>query len=691
MIQSIKQNEFGKSKYEVLLAVMVVAAIFALGIMASFFPGIPGTSSNPLQFSSNQITGAVTGVPSGNPDTRFITTAYYIADVTEFSDWCKPDTCRPNLGSTEACNVKNKGAYEAGMCNGQLSINGKFYSAAYPKNLKITEADTIATGGNLPKTASGKIPTPHRTIAVNSKQGTACYIPRGYFVYIKLPDVDGKANPWTGWYVAEDTGSAFEGKCKIDIFVGAGKDNLNAALKYISRKNPEVWVCGQDGSDCAAQTEQIQQELGTYSISPDFRTQYPYTIDVYGSIKEFADMIIERCKDYPMWCTNKATEDYNRQNQLTKNKMQIYTGDNFEKYCAKDDYPSFQNYAEQVVDCMNNEQQDCLCDVKIEDKYDDGTFTYSFSNSDTASLLTLYNSSLDLSKIQLKTMNLNGKFVGYRMDSNNFALASWTGSPSLEYNTQMSKADPKYFRGSIHLHGIDDNDLQAIKAQYSKISSDFTVLENSKIDTLRFYKENLNDLSLTNPQYAGKQMCKPVKHNFRFCTVPEQTLPVLKKSNLGSPVDVVERQVPIMFDLSFPDPAPLPVTDLEASFDMISGNIKLSWHVPKFYENLEPIMDVDHYELYCSNAEFNAENRPAIPENVSQDPNALTMPFFMETSISHCTIDGNYQDLSLVGALNQANPSSPAMQYYVMAVPVDAAGNVDYAKNGVIQAQSSLI
>ena len=91
---------------------------------------------------------------------------------------------------------------------GTGTYGGKFYSFS---------GGVLRDDPWLAKPSNTMFEQPHQTIAVNPSLGQAGYIPYGSRVYIDF----GANNEWDGWYLAEDTGSAFKCCPKIDIFIGA--------------------------------------------------------------------------------------------------------------------------------------------------------------------------------------------------------------------------------------------------------------------------------------------------------------------------------------------------------------------------------------------------------------------------------------------------------------------------------------
>jgi 3D (Asp-Asp-Asp) domain-containing protein len=160
--------------------------------------------------------GSASGAPGIPMDVQV--TMYYTADCSDFSSWTT--TNGRYSGSYENCKVPNKGFYEDVKCEGSGYCNGNYY--AY-NTIGITEALSKPLGAE-PKTSIGTIPQAHRTIAVNTKPGTPCYVPPGSRVQLSF----GKDSPWNGEYFAEDVGSAIQ-NCHIDVYVGKGKSALNSA------------------------------------------------------------------------------------------------------------------------------------------------------------------------------------------------------------------------------------------------------------------------------------------------------------------------------------------------------------------------------------------------------------------------------------------------------------------------------
>ena len=199
-------------------------------------------------------------IPDGTPTfTNVRATAYKTADFT--GSWCSPTigSCltstsqiRDSFPNTASCldNIKGawccipdsaKGFYEQVKCQGGGIYQGKGYR--YDTIQTTLEASPSYSIQAAALTSSQTTAVVSRTIAVNPLQGTNCYIPFGSWVYTKFkisPSENYLNAPNDGWYLAEDTGGAFRGACKIDYYGGFGPeiDQFNAGKGDYA----DVWV-----------------------------------------------------------------------------------------------------------------------------------------------------------------------------------------------------------------------------------------------------------------------------------------------------------------------------------------------------------------------------------------------------------------------------------------------------------------
>ncbi|MBW2965204.1 hypothetical protein KY363_07140, partial [Candidatus Woesearchaeota archaeon] len=224
-------------------------------------------------------------------------------------------------------------------------------------------------------------------------------------------------NPSTGWYIAEDTGGAFTGKCKIDVFMGVGKQGVlgspNPTVSATDQsKWPEVWVFpgtktddlwddnivtyaqgkpatglqpGQGGVPASATTttspvasDATKSYAPThpyfsvpYSVNPSFSTSIPYDFSVYDTIPKQLSKL-ERCKDDIDCIIGNVTEIENSDasydwivkyggNVLTKDKEGNVELPAWEAFCEKPDQHAVNSITEALEVCARSTDTDCIC------------------------------------------------------------------------------------------------------------------------------------------------------------------------------------------------------------------------------------------------------------------------------------------------------------------------------------------
>ena len=633
-------------------------------------------------------------IVSGTPTfTGVLITAYYIPDRNEFPStaWCGSSrTCRPNLGGAEACELSQKGPYEAGKCNGQLKIGDKFYAASA---LKTTEADTLSQAGNVPHTATGTVPTKKKTIAVNSQKGSPCYIPYHSKVYIKFSDAN---NPWTGWYDAEDTGSLIT-SCHIDVFAGYGASELNDAKKSISGQQAQVWVCdpGNPGSGdaCKNINTDLQMSIGTYEMRPAFRASYPYDLSAYDSLKEWAGMVIADCTDNTPACVQKHVDDYNAQQNAQQPaqtpRAPLLYGKTVAA-CDAEGNPSFTQFAEDLMDCMDNNQSDCLCEVNLTQESQAGSFRYtlktSFSQISQFTFSTLSLEETSKSKTAptfLKEYLLPADFFTYRaLDGVNKDY--WTGpDATLTYDVTLSGSPTGISSGTgtIDLPGIADGQngksyfasdvptqgsgqggsgVPPLLARYGSGSMKSLL----SITTLRFYKEDVQNISLVHTSYDQKPLCTPRKVDFRFCSIP--AYPLVSSTPA--------RASPILFSLTLRDNPPAPVDHIEAVYYKDTGSLRVAFppsllpssSSPSSSSSLTP--DISAYLIYCSREDFSSGAKPSMLPTRIYNPATTASP--QDTQSVEIKACGE------TGSATAIIPNLDAPSFYVMVVVLDKTGQV---------------
>lgn len=365
------------------------------------------------------ITGhAVTDtVPDSEPAFSTIeTTVYYTPSYDDIGAWCSDAGCLSSsdaylgkLGVTEECLNQGKsycciqearrGFYEEVKCQGSGVYNGRVYTY---QNIRETELTSVALDSAYTKgkTATGTDPIAKRTIAVNSKEGTTCYIPYGSQVYIDFGD----GNEWNGWYTAEDTGSAFTGKCKIDVFAGVGKNNYLDAKKEVSGKNPTVWVYVEDTPYKGIEDISRAPVIGTYTITPSFTINYKKNL--FSVARNIRNMVINSLILGVKTCEEgggelKACIDTELASLNTDTPYEWSTGS------TNADEKVFNSFVEGVYDCAHGKDSDCICsfsvnkipgsyDISIDAKEDEITFA---TESDTYTMDGSLLSYPDLSRL----------------------------------------------------------------------------------------------------------------------------------------------------------------------------------------------------------------------------------------------------------------------------------------------------
>jgi 3D (Asp-Asp-Asp) domain-containing protein len=172
---------------------------------------------------------------------------YFIPSENDYSRWCGAKGCfefSDEIGRAYNSNGKvlqclfenkgwccipnnDKGFYDAVKCNGggQASDGKNFYSHSSIKSTKSASSFAPLS------TSQGNTPDPFITLAVNDQAGTPCHIPYGKWVWLEMD----KAPSRNGWYLADDTGSAFRGKCKVDVYTGAGSSAKSLAYSLTGK------------------------------------------------------------------------------------------------------------------------------------------------------------------------------------------------------------------------------------------------------------------------------------------------------------------------------------------------------------------------------------------------------------------------------------------------------------------------
>lgn len=172
---------------------------------------------------------------------QFHTTTYNTAYERYYPSW---STTGKKQSGPDACQLSNKGFYEAVRCEGSgIGKNGLLYTA---KSIKPTKAESKSekTKGCLGYTADGNCVKVGRSIAVDPE-----IIPRGTLVRLEFQNKNGTpcttdvCEKFDGWYEAQDVGGSIKGR-DIDVYAGRetgrdqyiGRDLPQRANVYIAKK-----------------------------------------------------------------------------------------------------------------------------------------------------------------------------------------------------------------------------------------------------------------------------------------------------------------------------------------------------------------------------------------------------------------------------------------------------------------------
>lgn len=216
--------------------------------------------------------------------TNVETTVYYTPSCEDKTSWCSPEkgscfettrqivdyygdnynvrSCVEDRRAGWCCiPEEHRGVYEEIKCQGSgVCENSVFYHS----QLRPTQADSVALDTKFTSgiTSRQTDPRPKWTIAVNPIPNTPGHIPYETYVYLYFS----QNHPWNGIYKAEDTGSAFRGQPKIDIYAGVGRAARDEAMAAgISGQTPLVFLLDEDLSIAEQLTQGVTPSIGDHS------------------------------------------------------------------------------------------------------------------------------------------------------------------------------------------------------------------------------------------------------------------------------------------------------------------------------------------------------------------------------------------------------------------------------------------
>ena len=194
---------------------------------------------------TGQVTLSEVKSEQGDPSfTNMEATVYHSVEEEDYEEWSTGAAAEYDVDTDLGYCVipeDERGFYEDVKCQGSgVGEDGGVY---HTSTIEPSEADsTTLNGFENGRTSTGTDPEPQRTVAINPAENTPCCIEYGTEMYISW----GENNPWNGVYKAEDTGSAFRGECKIDVFAGTGLDSVDQALEHV-HDSPKIWLLDEGG------------------------------------------------------------------------------------------------------------------------------------------------------------------------------------------------------------------------------------------------------------------------------------------------------------------------------------------------------------------------------------------------------------------------------------------------------------
>lgn len=267
---------------------------------------------------NGSFTGQVTAseIESMEPTfTNILATVYYTAtseDKVQSNGeimWSNPDAHSEYDLSTSrgfcVMDMEDRGFYEEVRCQGSGIHEGEIYNYA---TVGLTEEESRPVEGinfadfSRGVTKTNTNPTPQRTVAVNPVAGSTCCINYDSEMYINF----GRGHPWSGTYAAEDTGSAFRGECKIDIYAGVGREELENVRSLLNSQgmgeNPEIYLL-DEGAYCGPGSVDARGNSRTPNVRGNQKSNYKSRGDISNlatpifAYKEFVSNVTGKCGD----------------------------------------------------------------------------------------------------------------------------------------------------------------------------------------------------------------------------------------------------------------------------------------------------------------------------------------------------------------------------------------------------------
>lgn len=348
---------------------MKIKTLFIIILLTLFIPQLVySAESEKLSETRAQIEQTLSSMTPTY--TNIETTVYFTPSCQDYESWCSPTkgSCFENTqqildfygdrGNVRSCVLErnagwccipesDRGMYEEIKCQGSgvceycegSSCNLRAY---HTSNIMPTKQDSIPLSEEFSrgKTSRQTNPTPKWTVAINPSPNTPGYIPYETQMYIYF----GPNNPWNGIYKAEDTGSAFRGQAKMDIYAGVGKAAQQEAIAAgISKARPQIYILNSDMK--IIQGSIVQSSAPTLG---EYRSSYSHTI-TYTKPKD----VFERARIL----VNEADKIRNL------NELSRILEENDYEMCELNEYKEEQELILQIGNCIKTKSE-CYCNIK---------------------------------------------------------------------------------------------------------------------------------------------------------------------------------------------------------------------------------------------------------------------------------------------------------------------------------------
>lgn len=241
--------------------------------------------------------------------TKIETTFYYTPSREEFDEWSSGAYEDYDLTTSLGWCVipeSEMGFYEDIMCQGSGVYQGRVY---HYEDTEATPADSTALEGDFTQgiTATGTDPQEKWTVAVNPVEGTECYIPYGTIMYIDF----GQGHEWNGVYKAEDTGPAFQGECKMDIYAGIGESATDVASEEdVSGQFPNIYLLDDDLEETIDPSE-VSATYGDVSSHYTHRKDISEAEFFFDELYGFVDRVSNNCGGVDVeGCIDSTTDEF---------------------------------------------------------------------------------------------------------------------------------------------------------------------------------------------------------------------------------------------------------------------------------------------------------------------------------------------------------------------------------------------